>query len=140
MLSKSIKLSSQLCKGPKNVFSFTERMYSSSPWHGTTILCVRKDGKVVMAGDGQVSQGASIVKGTAVKVRRIGIENDVLVGFAGSVADALTLRERLEKKIEEYPGQLPRACVELAKDWRSDKYMKDLEVSCPTALEFVRTY
>ena len=92
----------------------------------TTILCVRKDGQVVMAGDGQVSLGPTVCKGNAKKVRRLG--NDILVGFAGSTADALTLLERLEKKLEEHPGQLMRACVELAKAWRSDKYLRRLEV------------
>lgn len=92
----------------------------------TTILCVRKNGQVVLAGDGQVSQGSSVVKGTAKKVRRL--NDNILVGFAGSTADALTLLERLEKKLEEYPGQLMRACVELAKAWRSDKYLRRLEV------------
>ena len=95
--------------------------------HGTTILVVRKDGKTVMAGDGQVSAGSSVVKGNAKKVRRLG--DNILVGFAGSTADALTLLERLEKKLEEHPGQLTRACVELAKAWRSDKYLRRLEVS-----------
>lgn len=94
--------------------------------HGTTILVVRKDGKTVMAGDGQVSAGPSVVKGNAKKVRRLG--ENILVGFAGSTADALTLLERLEKKLEEHPGQLTRACVELAKAWRSDKYLRRLEV------------
>ena len=93
----------------------------------TTILCVRKDGKVVMAGDGQVSLGSSVVKGTAKKVRRL--NENILVGFAGSTADALTLLERLERKLEEYPGQLMRACVELAKAWRSDKYLRRLEAT-----------
>mmetsp|Transcript_14467 Transcript_14467/g.29315 ORF Transcript_14467/g.29315 Transcript_14467/m.29315 type:complete len:246 (+) Transcript_14467:32-769(+) len=93
----------------------------------TTILCVRKDGQVVMAGDGQVSMGPTVCKGNARKVRRIG--SDILVGFAGSTADALTLLERLEKKLEEHPGQLMRACVELAKAWRSDKYLRRLEAS-----------
>ncbi|KAJ1423377.1 nucleophile aminohydrolase [Ochromonadaceae sp. CCMP2298] len=93
----------------------------------TTILCVRKDGRVVMAGDGQVSMGSTVVKGNAKKVRKIG--EDILVGFAGSTADALTLLERLEKKLEEHPGQLMRACVELAKAWRSDKYLRRLEAT-----------
>lgn len=92
----------------------------------TTILCVRRDGQVVMAGDGQVSMGPTVVKGNARKVRRL--KDDILVGFAGSTADALTLLERLEKKLEEHPGQLMRACVELAKAWRSDKYLRRLEV------------
>ena len=95
--------------------------------HGTTILVVRKDGLTVMAGDGQVSAGSSVVKGNARKVRRLG--ENILVGFAGSTADALTLLERLEKKLEEHPGQLTRACVELAKNWRSDKYLRRLEVT-----------
>lgn len=86
-------------------------------WHGTTILCVRKDGMTVMAGDGQVSMGSNVVKGNARKVRRMG--ENILVGFAGSTADALTLLERLESKLEEHPGQLTRACVELAKSWRT---------------------
>lgn len=94
-------------------------------WHGTTILCVRKNGTTVMAGDGQVSQGPTVMKGNAKKVRRIGA--NILVGFAGSTADALTLMERLEKKLEEHPGQLTRACVELAKLWRTDKYLRRLE-------------
>lgn len=102
------------------------RTFSAESWHGTTILCVRKDGLTVMAGDGQVSMGSSVVKGNAKKVRRLG--ENILVGFAGSTADALTLYERLEKKLEEHPGQLTRACVELAKSWRTDKYLRRLEV------------
>ena len=102
------------------------RQFGLEPFHGTTILCVRKDGKTVMAGDGQVSLGSSVVKGNAKKVRRLG--ENILVGFAGSTADALTLLERLEKKLEEHPGQLVRACVELAKSWRTDKYLRRLEV------------
>jgi ATP-dependent HslUV protease subunit HslV len=102
------------------------RSYSASKVRATTILCVRKDGHVVMAGDGQVSLGSTVVKGTVRKVRKL--PGDIMVGFAGSTADALTLLERLEKKLEEYPGQLMRACVELAKAWRSDKYLRRLEV------------
>lgn len=94
-------------------------------WHGTTIVCVRKDGQVAMAGDGQVSMGSSVVKGNARKVRRLG--DNILVGFAGSTADALTLLERLEQKLEAYPNQLTRACVELAKAWRTEKYLRRLE-------------
>lgn len=97
-------------------------------WHGTTIIGVRKGGKVVIAGDGQVSLGQTVIKGTARKVRRIkpgGTE--VVAGFAGSTADAFTLLERLEAKLEATPGQLARAAVELAKDWRMDKYLKNLE-------------
>jgi ATP-dependent HslUV protease subunit HslV len=97
-------------------------------WHGTTIIGVRKDGKVVIAGDGQVSLGQTVIKGTARKVRRLSVKgSDVIVGFAGSTADAFTLLERLEKKLEATPGQLQRASVELAKDWRTDKYLQKLE-------------
>ena len=97
-------------------------------WHGTTILAVRRGGEVVVAGDGQVSVGQTVMKGTARKVRRLSPGGrDVVVGFAGSTADAFTLLERLEKKLESAPGQLQRACVELAKDWRTDKYLRNLE-------------
>ncbi|MEM8569768.1 MAG: ATP-dependent protease subunit HslV [Pseudomonadota bacterium] len=97
-------------------------------WHGTTILAVRKGGKTVIAGDGQVSLGNTVLKGTARKVRRITPGgHPVLCGFAGSTADAFTLLERLEKKLEAAPGQLQRAAVELAKDWRTDKYLRNLE-------------
>ncbi len=97
-------------------------------WHGTTILAVRRGGQVVVAGDGQVSLGNTVIKGTAKKVRRLTVGgNDVVCGFAGSTADAFTLLERLEKKLESSPGQLARACVDLAKDWRMDKYLRNLE-------------
>ena len=97
-------------------------------WHGTTIIGVRKGGSVVVAGDGQVSLGQTVIKGTARKVRRLSPGgSDVVVGFAGSTADAFTLLERLEKQLEAAPGQLQRACVELAKDWRTDKYLQKLE-------------
>lgn len=97
-------------------------------WHGTTILGVRRGGEVVVAGDGQVSLGQTVIKGTARKVRRLSPGGrDVVVGFAGSTADAFTLLERLEKKLEAAPGQLVRACVDLAKDWRTDKYLRNLE-------------
>jgi ATP-dependent HslUV protease, peptidase subunit HslV len=96
-------------------------------WHGTTILCVRRDGHVTMAGDGQVSMGQTIVKGNARKVRRIGNGGTVIAGFAGATADAFTLLERLETKLERFPSQLERACVELAKDWRTDRYLRRLE-------------
>ena len=97
-------------------------------WHGTTIVAVRKDGKVTVAGDGQVSLGQTVIKGSARKVRRLSPGgHDVVCGFAGSTADAFTLLERLEKKLEASPGQLARASVELAKDWRTDKYLKNLE-------------
>jgi ATP-dependent HslUV protease subunit HslV len=95
-------------------------------WHGTTILSVRRDGIVAMAGDGQVSLGQTVVKGNARKVRRIA-QGRVLAGFAGATADAFTLLERLEAKLERFPDQLERACVELAKDWRSDRYLRRLE-------------
>ncbi|MER8548528.1 MULTISPECIES: ATP-dependent protease subunit HslV [unclassified Mesorhizobium] len=95
--------------------------------HATTILTVRKGGKVVIAGDGQVSLGQTIMKGNAKKVRRIGKSGNVIAGFAGATADAFTLLERLEAKLEQYPDQLTRACVELAKDWRTDRYLRRLE-------------
>lgn len=97
-------------------------------WHGTTIIGVKKDGRVVVAGDGQVSLGQTVIKGTARKVRRLSPGGyDVVAGFAGSTADAFTLLERLEAKLEATPGQLARAAVELAKDWRTDKYLQKLE-------------
>ena len=97
-------------------------------WHGTTIIGVRKGGQVVIAGDGQVSLGDTVIKGTARKVRRLTPGgSDVIAGFAGSTADAFTLLERLETKLEASPGQLARASVELAKDWRTDKYLQKLE-------------
>jgi ATP-dependent HslUV protease subunit HslV len=99
---------------------------SPDTWHGTTILTVRKGGKVVIAGDGQVSLGQTIIKAGAKKVRRVGSGN-VIAGFAGSTADAFTLFERLESKLERFPDQLKRACVELAKDWRTDRYLRRLE-------------
>ena len=99
---------------------------ADSSWHATTILTVRKAGLVVIAGDGQVSLGQTIIKSNARKVRRLG-KGDVIAGFAGATADAFTLFERLEAKLEQYPGQLTRACVELAKDWRTDRYLRRLE-------------
>lgn len=97
-------------------------------WHGTTIVGVRKGGRVVVAGDGQVSLGQTVIKGTARKVRRLSPGGyDVVAGFAGSTADAFTLLERLESKLEATPGQLQRASVDLAKDWRTDKYLQKLE-------------
>lgn len=94
--------------------------------HATTIVMVRKNGKVVIAGDGQASMGNTVMKGNAKKVRQLG-KGDVIAGFAGATADAFTLLERLEAKLEQYPGQLTRACVELAKDWRTDRYLRRLE-------------
>ena len=105
---------------------------STSPWHGTTILAVRKDNKVVIAGDGQVSFGQTVIKSNARKVRRLG-KDKVIAGFAGATADAFTLFERLEGKLETYPDQLTRACVELAKDWRTDRYLRRLEAMMAVA-------
>lgn len=96
-------------------------------WHGTTILAVRKGGTVVLIGDGQVSIGQTIMKGNARKVRRVGAGGAVLAGFAGATADAFTLLERLEQKLERFPTQLEKAAVELAKDWRMDRYLRRLE-------------
>ena len=96
-------------------------------WHGTTIIGVQRGGKTVIAGDGQVSMGNTVMKPNARKVRRIGEGGKVIAGFAGATADAFTLFERLEKKLEQYRGQLMRAAVELAKDWRTDKYLRNLE-------------
>jgi ATP-dependent HslUV protease subunit HslV len=95
-------------------------------WHGTTILAVRKGDQTVIAGDGQVSMGQTIVKGNARKVRKLA-GGQVVAGFAGATADAFTLIERLEAKLEQYPDQLARACVDLAKDWRTDRYLRRLE-------------
>ena len=104
----------------------TAMQNSPELWHGTTILTVRKNGLVAVGGDGQVSIGQTIIKANAKKVRRLG-KGDVVGGFAGATADAFTLFERLEGKLEQYPGQLLRAAVELAKDWRTDKYLRQLE-------------
>lgn len=97
------------------------------PWHGTTIIGVKLGGKTAIAGDGQVSMGNTVMKPNARKVRRIGKDGKVIAGFAGATADAFTLFERLEAKLEQYSGQLLRASVELAKDWRTDKYLRNLE-------------
>ena len=99
---------------------------ATTVWHGTTILTVRKGGRVVIAGDGQVSLGATVIKSNARKVRPLG-RGDVIGGFAGATADAFTLFERLEAKLEQHPGQLLRACVDLAKDWRTDRFLRRLE-------------
>ncbi|MGB0575277.1 MAG: ATP-dependent protease subunit HslV [Alphaproteobacteria bacterium] len=109
-------------------------MASNEPdiWHGTTILSVRKNGKVVIAGDGQVSLGPTVIKATARKVRPLG-DGSVIAGFAGATADAFTLFERLEAKLEQHPGQLTRACVDLAKDWRTDRYLRRLEAMMAVA-------
>ena len=105
-----------------------------APWHGTTIISVRKGNQVVIAGDGQVSLGNTVIKSTAQKVRRLANSN-VIAGFAGATADAFTLFERLEEKLEKHPNQLTRACVELAKDWRTDEYLRRLEALLTVADE-----
>lgn len=99
---------------------------TDTKWRSTTILSVRKGGEVVVAGDGQVTLGATVMKSNARKVRRLG-KGDVIAGFAGATADAFALFERLEAKIDQHPGNLARACVELAKDWRTDRYLRRLE-------------
>jgi ATP-dependent HslUV protease subunit HslV len=107
---------------------------SGTTWHGTTILSVRKNGKVVIAGDGQVTLGNTVIKSRARKVRRLS-GGSVIAGFAGATADAFTLFERLEAKLEQHPAQLTRACVELAKDWRTDRYLRRLEAMMAVADE-----
>ena len=107
-------------------------MSDQAVWHGTTILSVRRGGEVVVAGDGQVSMGQTVVKSNARKVRRLG-DGSIVAGFAGATADAFTLFERLEAKLETYPHQLTRACVELAKDWRTDRYLRRLEAMMAVA-------
>lgn len=104
----------------------------SQRWRSTTILSVRKGGRVVIAGDGQVTLGATVMKSNARKVRRLG-KGDVITGFAGATADAFALFERLESKLEQHPGNLARACVELAKDWRTDRYLRRLEAMMAVA-------
>lgn len=101
-------------------------------WHATTILCIRRGQHVIMAGDGQVSLGNTIIKSNARKIRRLS-DGKILAGFAGSTADALALFERLEAKLEQYPGQLARACVEMSKDWRTDRYLRRLEAMMAVA-------
>jgi ATP-dependent HslUV protease subunit HslV len=115
-------------QAPKELkrMSSSETPAAFPSWHGTTILTVRKNGTVVIGGDGQVSIGQTVIKANAKKVRRLG-KGDVIGGFAGATADAFTLFERLEAKLEQYPGQLTRAAVELAKDWRTDRYLRRLE-------------
>jgi len=113
----------------QNVFKQTTRSFAGLPErHGTTILCVKKDNKVVLMADGQITQGSTVVKPNAKKVRRFRSgDSDVILGFAGSTADCLALVDRLEGKLDEYPGQLQRACVELAKAWRTERYLRHLE-------------
>lgn len=110
----------------RHIFGFMNQDRSNAPWHGTTILAVRDAEKAVVAGDGQVSMGQTVMKPNAKKVRRLG-DGSVIGGFAGATADAFTLFERLEAKLERHNGQLMRAAVELAKDWRTDKYLRNLE-------------
>lgn len=110
----------------------SHRMDSPERWRSTTILSVRKGGLVVVAGDGQVTAGQTVMKSNARKVRRLA-KGDVIVGFAGATADAFALSERLEAKIEQHPGNLARACVELAKDWRTDRYLRRLEAMMAVA-------
>lgn len=112
--------------------AITDNPFDASAWHGTTILSVRKGGTVVIAGDGQVTLGQTVIKANARKVRRLG-GGDIIAGFAGATADAFTLFERLEGKLEQHPGQLMRACVELAKDWRTDRYLRRLEAMMAVA-------
>jgi|TARA_B100000959_G_scaffold19868_1_gene19176 ATP-dependent HslUV protease subunit HslV len=106
---------------------------NSETWYGTTILCVRKGDTVVMAGDGQVSLGQTVIKANARKVRRLGTGGKIVAGFAGATADAFTLFERLEGKLEQHPGNLTRAAVEMAKDWRTDRYLRRLEAMMAVA-------
>ena len=106
--------------------------HGGAGWRGTTVLAVRKGGAVVVAGDGQVTLGQTVVKANARKVRRLG-DGAIVAGFAGATADAFTLFERLEGKLEQHPGQLARACVELAKDWRTDRYLRRLEAMMAVA-------
>jgi ATP-dependent HslUV protease subunit HslV len=111
----------------------TPKLSEDQRWRSTTILSVRKGGKVVVAGDGQVTLGATVMKANARKVRRLGKGGEVIAGFAGATADAFALFERLEAKLEQHPGNLARACVELAKDWRTDKYLRRLEAMMAVA-------
>jgi ATP-dependent HslUV protease, peptidase subunit HslV len=112
---------------PASQIAGNHKGVSMESWHGTTILAVRKNGKAVIAGDGQVSLQHTIIKPNARKVRRLGAQGVVIGGFAGATADAFTLFERLERKLEQHHGALLRAAVELAKDWRTDKYLRNLE-------------
>lgn len=109
------------------MFEHAQDYANAQKWRGTTIVSVRKGNDVVIAGDGQVSMGNTVLKSNARKVRRLGKDKQIIAGFAGSTADAFTLFERLEAKLEAHPGQLTRACVEMAKDWRTDKYLRRLE-------------
>jgi ATP-dependent HslUV protease subunit HslV len=116
-----------------NEAEMTSETSEEKRWRSTTILSVRKGGKVVVAGDGQVTLGATVMKANARKVRRLGKDGAVIAGFAGATADAFALFERLEAKLEQHPGNLARACVELAKDWRTDRYLRRLEAMMAVA-------
>jgi ATP-dependent HslUV protease, peptidase subunit HslV len=113
--------------------SMTQQQNSTPQWRGTTIISVRKGNEVVIAGDGQVTLGNTIIKSNARKVRRLGAQGNVIAGFAGATADAFALFERLEAKLEQFPTQLSRACVEMAKDWRTDRYLRRLEAMMAVA-------
>src|ERR1700741_3954251 len=129
------QLTAHCCLAPPPPAAYLDdRMSRDDPpqWHGTTILCVRKGEQVVVAGDGQVTLGNTVVKSNAKKVRRLG-KGNVIAGFAGATADAFALFERLEAKLEQHPGNLTRACVELAKDWRTDQYFRRLEAMMAVA-------
>jgi ATP-dependent HslUV protease subunit HslV len=123
----ALNLCSSFCHLFSFISSLTKHTLQGISYAMTTILAIRKDNQVVVAGDGQVSLGQTVMKANARKVRRLGKEGKIIAGFAGSTADAFTLFERLEAKLEAHPGQLTRACVELAKDWRTDKYLRRLE-------------
>lgn len=133
MMNNAFRIGTRMASRPVRSFHASASLFSGADWHGTTIVCIRKNGRVCMMGDGQVSMGSMTVKPNAKKIRRIPAKNgdagDTIVGFAGSTADAFTLLERLEGKLDEYPGQLKRSCVELAKGWRTDKYLRRLEAS-----------
>ena len=119
----------------------TENVQTASSWRGTTIISVRKNNEVVIAGDGQATFGATVIKSNVRKVRRL-MDGNIIAGFAGATADAFTLFERLETKLEQYPTQLLRACVELAKDWRTDKYLRRLDAMiavCDQSVSLVLT-
>ena len=127
---------SSMAATQKGTQRFMMNHKDQNTWYGTTIVSVRTKNQVVIAGDGQVSLGHTVLKSNAKKVRRLG-QGNVIVGFAGATADAFTLFERLESKLEQYPTQLTRACVELAKDWRTDKYLRRLEAMMAVADENV---
>ncbi len=126
MVTSHLRLRDLAARRSGHISTNMSDQHSTAPWHGTTILAVRDSNKAVIAGDGQVSMGQTVMKPNARKVRRLG-DGNVIGGFAGATADAFTLFERLEAKLERHNGQLMRAAVELAKDWRTDKYLRNLE-------------